>query len=89
MYDADAFQSSVQVMWIGGQLPLRAKGQAAGEIRRGDRRLRCGANDDGGAVISRKFVQRGDAGAQHMAGNGLRLVENDHGAGEIVQAAAA
>ncbi len=76
-------------MRIGSQFALRAKGQPAGEVRRGDRRLRGGANDNGRAVISRKFVQRGDAGAQHMAGNGLRLVENDHGAGEVVQAAAA
>ena len=62
---------------------------AGGEVARIERGLGGGAEDDRAAVVAREFVERLRARREQRARQGLRFVEDDDAAGDIVQLAAA
>ena len=92
MDDRDALQLLRQPRRVGRQLPAgegKRRRMAGGEVARVERRLRGGAEHDRAAVVARQFVQRLRARSEQRARQGLRLVEDDDAAGDVVQLAAA
>ena len=85
----NALQLLVQAKGFGRELALRPQGQSPLELRRGDGRLRRGAQHDRASVIARELVERREARAKDRQRDRLRLVEHDHGLGEIMQPPAA
>jgi hypothetical protein len=87
-FQFEAPEHGMQPVRIGRQFTFRADLETPGKIGQAQSRLGRGAEHDGTAVIQGQFVKCCDARAQNRQRDGLRLVEDDHGIGEIMQLAA-
>ena len=87
-------QGGEQARWIGRQFAVGRERETVRKARLAvrpllpQRWLGRGAEHDADTIVARQLLQHGDARTKQRPGNGLRLVQHQHAAGEVVQFAA-